>query len=660
VSIARARRIVQDWKPQKYFSGQSVRDFDVPYVLGSFFNRYISVPEKLEEKALQAKAARKFLDTNFDGASIDDYVLEHPMLEPLITKMRYHIGVFFDEPVVMTDLYELVGHGPNRTTDIAFVDAFLHNKEQAFAGTKAALQQLLCYLHWDVPLHDQLVSKDDDTRSLINSMDLGNSKGWRKNLLVQVVRYTETSFVPKKFDSLRTMCPEPTTVAFFAKAVARWITRKLLTKCNIDLATQPSVHKNMARLASLYDDVKVATVDWSEASDRIWLTLVKAVMSEGNAPSWFNFMNHVCRVGRTCVKWDGTFGATSDFADEHVLRVYLEERTDEFTITQSAGNYSVIAFVDTTMIATMGNPLTFPLQTLVFWAFLTACTELAADRLDIPLVEMFDPSSFGDDGLVDSRAREEILRYAPLLEWRLNVDKSFFEGSFKESCGGDYYSGRYCRPFEPKRPPLDKLLTNSQNRKRYQAWLYICYNNVCNLVKELGGDPICVDQWLASEMKKAKLGLIHIVPPSYPDGSGARISSETELHGYIYSDDAYSSWLSYVLKTCHMDTHRSDGPSELLTHFQEYHKIEWEISTGFRFRALLTTPGRLTLNEEDEFYYYHNALQNVNRGQVAEYKPVLDYFNNDVKGQGSVDCEGTVPLKECIIYNRQTSCHNWQ
>lgn len=669
MGVTRARSIVSSWQPQSYAVGQTVQQFDVPYVLSNFFNRYISTSEEYASSKLEAKAAKKFLETNFTGRAIDGYVLNHEQLSPLITKMRRIVSECFSERLDVSSLYTLTGHGPNSTTTVEFSSAYLHVKNADLSGTPAGLQQFLHYLRWDDQLRCLLVDKSDELRAMINTLTLNDAS--------TIVDHTITSFVPKKFDSLRTMCPEPTVTAFFAQMIAKFITQRLSKLYNIDLRTQTDVHKDMARLGSIIADLFIATIDWSEASDRIWTSLVEAVMSEGNGPQWFSFMNHVCRVGKTSVSWKGCIGHQDDFATEEELTLFLSSRSATYTVEYGKGKrrplYKATCVVDTTMFATMGNPITFPLQTLIFYSFLEACTEIYSEQAGVALDDLTFPSSFGDDGIVDSRAFGIVSHYADLLGWRLNADKSFTQDAFRESCGGDYYSGRYCRPFQPTGPEFDENQNLSLNKKRYQAWLYVCANNTALLCETLGKDPIAIERWLVEQHKLVKLGKVLLVPPSYSDGSGYRVKGLSDgMQLTTYSDWATSDIFS-LDKRGLLHGHGWDGPQiefgapkgasdRCLSDYSW--PVFFAMDRVFQFYTLASVPGRIELDLSDQAHYYlenlkKSAKQTLGYTDDSDYVVHRNVFNQHKRG-AVLDSEGAVPVKECRLYKTKATVSSWR
>jgi hypothetical protein len=102
------------------------------------------------------------------------------------------------------------------------------------------------------------------------------------------------------------------------------------------------------------------------------------------------------------------------------------------------------------MVSSMGNGFTFPLETLVFSTIVLACYRVLGIA---PKYERSGPRNwavFGDDIIVRKDAYEFVIRSLRLFGFTPNDHKSFNSGSFRESCGGDYFRGLdirgvYCR-----------------------------------------------------------------------------------------------------------------------------------------------------------------------------------------------------------------------
>jgi hypothetical protein len=98
--------------------------------------------------------------------------------------------------------------------------------------------------------------------------------------------------------------------------------------------------------------------------------------------------------------------------------------------------------------STMGSALTFPVQSLFFLAVaLASCgasTKESIDRL-IGKVRVF-----GDDIIVPTTKHASVVRNLTILGLKVNEEKSFVNGSFRESCGADWWAGFDTTPIKPK------------------------------------------------------------------------------------------------------------------------------------------------------------------------------------------------------------------
>jgi hypothetical protein len=78
--------------------------------------------------------------------------------------------------------------------------------------------------------------------------------------------------------------------------------------------------------------------------------------------------------------------------------------------------------------ASMGNGMTFSLETLVFWA---ACKAVGSRK----------PIVYGDDIIVETDLADDLVALLAFLGFTVNGEKSYFEGPFRESCGVNFYKG---------------------------------------------------------------------------------------------------------------------------------------------------------------------------------------------------------------------------
>jgi hypothetical protein len=208
-----------------------------------------------------------------------------------------------------------------------------------------------------------------------------------------VRRHTKLLFVPKGVDTRRIVEPEPVQLLFnqhgLAQSLNTVLQRKLMRHyCQRD----SSVNTRMARDASitrLYD-----TLDLSSASDSVRWSLVKSLFCR--LPKW----ERLLRLLRSTIsKWpDGRF---------HPKVMY----------------------------GSMGNPLTFPLEVLVFCALI----EEAGRRCG---KHGFNYWVYGDDLIVPHWLTETLIEVLTEFGFVVNVDKSYIgDCPFRESCGGDFLDG---------------------------------------------------------------------------------------------------------------------------------------------------------------------------------------------------------------------------
>lgn len=236
-----------------------------------------------------------------------------------------------------------------------------------------------------------------------------------RELGTKVVKGSRLSFVPKTTEISRTICTEPILNMFFQKGIAYCLEKRLSQVFGIDLSTQPDINRELARIGSLTG--KFGTIDLSSASDSISRSLCK------------------------------------EFLPSRVTALLERFRCPSTTLPGGSE-------LELHMISSMGNAFTFPLQTLLFAALVSACyrayginpirsrgssiypddSTYGATAVRTPM-KVGNFAVFGDDIIVDSRVYSRICKMLNVLGFVVNTNKSFNEGLFRESCGRDYFSG---------------------------------------------------------------------------------------------------------------------------------------------------------------------------------------------------------------------------
>lgn len=201
--------------------------------------------------------------------------------------------------------------------------------------------------------------------------------------------------VPKKTDIDRCACKEPTFNMYLQKGVGGHIRRRL-RRFGLNLNDQ-SVNRNLARLGA--QDNSLCTIDLSSASDTITIEAVKAILPT----EWFQYLDDI---------------------RSHSVRV--DDR-----------------YYRTEMFSSMGNGFTFELESLLFYVL--ARTTMFFEG--IPGVV----SVYGDDIIAPSKGYDMLTWVLESFGFQVNLDKSFHNGPFRESCGGHYHSFEDVTPFYLKR-----------------------------------------------------------------------------------------------------------------------------------------------------------------------------------------------------------------
>lgn len=227
------------------------------------------------------------------------------------------------------------------------------------------------------------------------------------------------SLVPKTMKSPRLIAVEPTAMQYAQQYIASRLIKSMgnspLTR-HIDFTDQ-SVNRRLAKEGSL--DRRLATIDLSEASDRVSIALVNRV-----------------------------------FESDPVLLASLLAVRSRSTLLPNGDVLSL------KKVTTSGSAITFPVETLVF--FILALSELVRNdpRSRKNLVASVhrlahSVAVYGDDIVVPSgvcRAVIDCLESKGLLA---NKRKTFSKGFFRESCGGDYYRGYDVTPKYLRCSPLN-------------------------------------------------------------------------------------------------------------------------------------------------------------------------------------------------------------
>lgn len=222
-----------------------------------------------------------------------------------------------------------------------------------------------------------------------------------------VVDCNKFLFVPKNDAISRSICVEPTLNMWYQLGFASHLDKRLRLLTGIDFETQADKNRQLARKGSL--GFPLSTIDLSSASDSISVALLREILPKG------------------------------------FLRILTLLRSEKTVFPDGSK-------VPLYMISTMGNGTTFSLQTIIFTAIVLSVYKVFDRKIIYPRGrEHGNFGVFGDDIICDSRLSSIIIDMLETYGFSVNVDKTFIEGPFKESCGHDYYHGCNVRGFYLKK-----------------------------------------------------------------------------------------------------------------------------------------------------------------------------------------------------------------
>lgn len=246
-----------------------------------------------------------------------------------------------------------------------------------------------------------------------------------------VQNHDTISFVPKDSKTDRAIFIGPMGNTMIQKGQGSLIRRRM-KNYGYDLNTRAELHGEYSRIGSI--DGSIATIDLANASDTIASEVVKTLLPE----DWYDALD--C----TRVKF-------SDYGSG------VPVRNEKFSA--------------------MGNGFTWELESAIFLAIGLAVRYLSNSKTAIV-------STFGDDICISTPLAEAMVRALSFFGFTVNVDKTFIDGPFRESCGYDYFNGQnvtpiYFKDIHDGKKSIETIYT-LLNRIRKMAYHF---NNSCGCDK---------------------------------------------------------------------------------------------------------------------------------------------------------------------------------
>jgi len=444
--------------------------------------KYVS--SRTDTAKLAELAYRKFLNVNEHMLGFGQEGLDLPPPEYRMPQSRYSarhnvllraraICKSVLSPFTEDEWFLACKHGNGSSLGVPFVDTSVEAKSRLpMTVTKSAAVILDRYHNFDSQLKLAI-------ENFNQAFPVGN---W-----YDIVNGSRATTVPKSKDIDRMIAIEPTGNMFLQQGLMRMMYDRF-RRCGWALETLPTMHRARARHASITSNE--ATIDWSSASDCVSIELLRWLIP----PMWFE----CCELVRS--------PSISVNGDD----------------------------VELAMFSTMGNAVTFPLETLVFYSLAHAVRLQSLGTLD-SFPEWEDRlacSVFGDDCIVPANIAQDFIQIMESVGFIVNADKTFIDDrGFRESCGGDYFRGCDTRPFYLK-GPIDNRLSS------LEPWLYIIGNRLIAKYMLYFGTR---NYMYGKQALEALFGCfqqynirVKIVPEDFPDDAGLKIMNDFERFDVNY------------------------------------------------------------------------------------------------------------------------------
>lgn len=354
-------------------------------LLSTFYKKLVDEVEVTADAA----ALSKFLAVN-EQCGAWSYDVAGSWEEELMGTVKHHLHRFFYHkqltPILpnLTDAFVIGRCGPGASLGSVGQDEYT----KLYSSDLTTTSSVIYRAYRSSLLPHPMLCDAEETRSAVYGEP-------------RLVEGNRLAFVPKQRDISRVTCTEPVLNMYAQLGVGRALEDRLRGYFGIDLAIQPAHNRALACTGSL--DGSYSTIDLSSASDSMSLGMLKAVL-----PS--EVYSLLC-----------------------LLRSPLCELPDGSKVALN-------------MVSTMGNGFTFPLETILFAAVVAAVYDMLNIKRERSSTSW--PGNwgvFGDDIVVRGECYGLTVRALNILGFQVNAAKSFFEGPFRESCGGDFFRGHPVR-----------------------------------------------------------------------------------------------------------------------------------------------------------------------------------------------------------------------
>ncbi len=309
-------------------------------------------------------------------------------------------------------------HGPGKTADGLFANAKYDLKEWT-----QRLERVFPFLDNALPSARYHTS--------LKSVDFREPEAERP---------VKVTLVPKTPKGPRIIAIEPTCMQYAQQAISRTLVRYLEHPDSFVSGFLGFTHQEPNQLLAKRgsEDGSLATIDLSDASDRVSNILVDYLFS-----SYTNIA-------------EGVQASRSTSADVPL-------------------GYGVIPL---SKFASMGSALCFPIEAMVFLtiAFVGIQRQHSQRLTDSEILSLKGKVRvYGDDIVVPSEYVHSVMSELEAYGLKVNFNKSFWTGRFRESCGKEYYDGadvtlvRLRKPFPSSRSNVASVISLVSTRNQFYS-----------------------------------------------------------------------------------------------------------------------------------------------------------------------------------------------
>lgn len=285
---------------------------------------------------------------------------------------------------------------------------------------KYAFRRKYQRLHQEYPYYDYFAPSLGRTSFI---------SGWYQRLEPSVLPFAKVVLVPKDSRGPRLISMEPLEIQWIQQGLARSLIDRIessrLTSGFVNFEFQ-QINRDLAQSGS--KSGLIATMDLKSASDRVPLSLVRRL-----------FPSDVVRCLEAC----------------RSIATRLPNRR----------------LVTLRKFAPMGSALCFPVMALTLWALVKSIQHLANGPTKKTAFKSGRLSGgvyvYGDDLIVPTDIAPLVFDRLPAFFLRINEEKSYFKGPFRESCGMDAYGGTEVTPVRC-RVDLDRQHNRKSRENRYE------------------------------------------------------------------------------------------------------------------------------------------------------------------------------------------------